>query len=50
MVLEVESRAGVVTSTLGKTVLLGERSEGLNNPYTSLKRKEVNIRSMAVGE
>lgn len=45
VVLEVESRGGVVTSTLGERFPLGEMPMVLSVPHTSLKRKEVGVRS-----
>lgn len=45
VVLEVESRDGVVTSTLGERFPLGEMPKVLRVPHTSLKRKEVGVGS-----
>lgn len=44
VVLEVESRGGVVTSTRGERFPPGEMPKVLSVPHTSLKRKEVGVR------
>lgn len=49
VVLEVEYRGGVVTSTLGERFPPGEMPKVLSVPHTSLKRKEVSVRQSRCG-